>query len=286
MSNSLDGSLWGVPLHDLERLQQAVVRGGVLVPITEVGLRAENLHRFLDHMDMLACFPTPQSLGALLELIIAGRRRIVETPKPQVVWTGPEPSGSRARLTSVVVQDLFEEAKSEVFIAGYAFDKSEDVLRPLHKVMQNRVVETRIVLDCSRHEVHEDTPPDAILTAVVAAFYDSAWIFGDPKPALFYDPRTLERTPSWGDRPQFPEVSMHAKCIVVDRRHVLVGSANFTERAHTRNIEVGVLLTDETFADGLLYQWQAAMSQGMVLPVIERYATTGCSDSSSGSQRP
>ncbi len=65
----------------------------------------------------------------------------------------------------------------------------------------------------------------------------------------------------------FPRHSMHAKCVVVDRRRVLVGSANFTRRAQTRNIEVGVLLTDEDFAQGLLHQWQAAISQRLLLPM-------------------
>ena len=35
---------------------------------------------------------------------------------------------------------------------------------------------------------------------------------------------------------------MHAKCVVADSRHVFVSSANFTEAAQERNVEIGLLL--------------------------------------------
>ncbi|WP_233104217.1 phospholipase D-like domain-containing protein [Haliangium ochraceum] len=41
----------------------------------------------------------------------------------------------------------------------------------------------------------------------------------------------------------------------MDGRHALISSANFTERAHNRNIEVGVLIDDEAFAEQLARQW-------------------------------
>lgn len=41
--------------------------------------------------------------------------------------------------------------------------------------------------------------------------------------------------------------SLHAKCVIADRRTALVTSANFTEAAQTKNIEAGVLLTYEPF---------------------------------------
>lgn len=49
--------------------------------------------------------------------------------------------------------------------------------------------------------------------------------------------------------------SLHAKCVVVDERWVLVTSANFTDRGQTRNVEVGVLLDDAGFAGVLEAQF-------------------------------
>jgi phosphatidylserine/phosphatidylglycerophosphate/cardiolipin synthase-like enzyme len=48
---------------------------------------------------------------------------------------------------------------------------------------------------------------------------------------------------------------MHAKCVVVDHAIALVTSANFTSRGHERNIEVGVLIQDSTFAGTLERYW-------------------------------
>jgi phosphatidylserine/phosphatidylglycerophosphate/cardiolipin synthase-like enzyme len=55
---------------------------------------------------------------------------------------------------------------------------------------------------------------------------------------------------------------MHAKCFVVDERITLVGSANFTARGQSRNIEVGALIEDPAFAHSVLAQWQGLMTAG------------------------
>jgi hypothetical protein len=59
----------------------------------------------------------------------------------------------------------------------------------------------------------------------------------------------------------------YTKCIVVDERRALVTSANFTKRAQTRNIEVGVLIEDEHFARALVHQWRSAAEAGVFVAV-------------------
>jgi len=49
--------------------------------------------------------------------------------------------------------------------------------------------------------------------------------------------------------------SLHAKCVVVDGRHALVTSANSTDRGQTRNLEVGILVEDPSFATTLEAQF-------------------------------
>jgi len=41
---------------------------------------------------------------------------------------------------------------------------------------------------------------------------------------------------------QGKSASLHAKCLVVDNQQVFVSSANFTEAAQQRNVEIGLLL--------------------------------------------
>jgi phosphatidylserine/phosphatidylglycerophosphate/cardiolipin synthase-like enzyme len=55
------------------------------------------------------------------------------------------------------------------------------------------------------------------------------------RPHIYYDPRFLSDD-------SMHRSSLHAKCIIADRQRALITSANFTEAAWLRNIELGVLL--------------------------------------------
>ena len=61
--------------------------------------------------------------------------------------------------------------------------------------------------------------------------------------------------------------SLHAKCVVVDGEHTLIGSANFTDRAHTRNVEAGALISDRRFAARLIDQLHGLINAGHLLPL-------------------
>ncbi len=91
--------------------------------------------------------------------------------------------------------------------------------------------------------------------AKLAGFLADNWPFGEPCPALYYDPRTASPGTF---------ATLHAKCVVVDERLALVTSANFTGRGHARNIEVGVLIEDERFATELSRQWHGLVAAGLV----------------------
>jgi phosphatidylserine/phosphatidylglycerophosphate/cardiolipin synthase-like enzyme len=79
-------------------------------------------------------------------------------------------------------------------------------------------------------------------------------------PGLYYDPRSLEID---YDR----RASLHAKFIVIDKEQAFVSSANFTEAAQTKNIEVGVLLRSPPFACRLAGHFQALAEHGTLRPV-------------------
>jgi phosphatidylserine/phosphatidylglycerophosphate/cardiolipin synthase-like enzyme len=91
-------------------------------------------------------------------------------------------------------------------------------------------------------------------------FLGDVWMFGLPKPEVFYDPRTAGPGPPWA--------SLHAKCVVVDDERALITSAKFTDRGQTRNIETGVLVEDRAFSEELSAQWRQLVSEGLV----RRYA--------------
>ena len=90
----------------------------------------------------------------------------------------------------------------------------------------------------------------------VDGFLRVNWPFGEPIPELWYDPRTAQLG---------AVASMHAKCVLVDETKVLVGSANFTDRGQHRNVEVGVLIEDATFARKLHQQWNGLAVAGLLV---------------------
>jgi phosphatidylserine/phosphatidylglycerophosphate/cardiolipin synthase-like enzyme len=92
--------------------------------------------------------------------------------------------------------------------------------------------------------------------ATVALFYQLLWSFGGPRPEVFFDPRTANDASL---------VSLHAKCVVVDYKYSLITSANFTERGQRRNVEAGVEIEDEAFAQSLVRQWQNLVDEGVLV---------------------
>ena len=60
----------------------------------------------------------------------------------------------------------------------------------------------------------------------------------------------------------FPVFHMHAKCVVVDARRVLVTSANFSYTAQEKNVEVGVGLDDPRLAARLRAQFDTLVKRG------------------------
>lgn len=140
-----------------------------------------------------------------------------------LVTTGPVPWAEGD--TRLVVQ--------RIFIAGYEFYKSEPVFRALaNRMAAEPVLQVRFCVNLSPVPGGGEA---AAIQVFLAEFQKSHWPAGCPAPAFYYDPRTTVPRPALQHR-------LHAKCAVVDGEQVFISSANFTEAAYERNIEVGVLL--------------------------------------------
>jgi len=83
---------------------------------------------------------------------------------------------------------------------------------------------------------------------------------GTRLPTVYYDPRSLELDHS-------NRASLHAKCIVVDNETAFVSSANFTEAAQLKNIEVGVIIKSPHFARHLSQHFDALAAEAVLKPV-------------------
>jgi phosphatidylserine/phosphatidylglycerophosphate/cardiolipin synthase-like enzyme len=70
---------------------------------------------------------------------------------------------------------------------------------------------------------------------------------------IYFDPRSLAIDAK-------RKAILHAKCVVIDGRTSFVSSANFTEAAQERNIEVGVLIRSSIVAERLINFFAALIS--------------------------
>jgi phosphatidylserine/phosphatidylglycerophosphate/cardiolipin synthase-like enzyme len=192
-----------------------------------------------------------RSVEAVLRVAIA-ERTTRPLPRLELVWTGPEAKVSAARDTAVVLRQLFRQARSSVLVAGFSFSSGAEIFRPLFEGMRDRALDATVFL-------HVDDvpglPPDDAAKRGIDRFLRDNWPFGGPEPTIYYDPRTVAAGSS---------INLHAKCVVVDARWALVGSANFTHNAHSRNIEAGVLIEDANFATALVQQWRGLIDASLV----------------------
>ena len=89
-------------------------------------------------------------------------------------------------------------------------------------------------------------------------FWTEDWP-GERRPEVFYDPRSLE--------PDGPSGVLHAKAVVADDESVFITSANLTEAALDRNIEMGLLLRDRALAASVTRHFRGLIERGLLRPL-------------------
>lgn len=188
---------------------------------------------------------------------------------PTVVWSALNAQGTRT--TSVVVRELFERAETSVLVTSFSLghrkgSEGNPIFRPLADRMQSHdklrvLLFVHLFREGRRTAARE--PVDAVIQRFSREFARSQWPW-ERRPRVYFDPRVLQQ--------RVGAVSTHAKAVVVDGRLSLVTSANLTEAAQLRNIEVGVLLDDESVANQLNAQFDALIASNAVqaLPGFDR----------------
>lgn len=264
------GSLRDLSRADLRRLAEGL-ESGKLVPTyaaSSVGryvgssgrdVAAEELRR----LDGLGVPPRHIALTARL---LAEEREAAQAIRDRVdlVWTGPEVAGSLSRDSATVARELLGAAKRSVLLASYVIDPNGDNTRALLGSLAQRMdanpdLVVRLFLNVGRPWVKgvQDEREDEVLVQEAADQVRHVWP-GKRLPQVFYDPRALVL--GYG-----PRACLHAKVFVVDGERALVTSANLTEAAHERNIEAGVLISDEAIAAALERQFRSLVDAGLLV---------------------
>lgn len=160
----------------------------------------------------------------------------------------------------MVVRELFAEAEDSVLVAGFAVYQGREVFRRLAERMVERPgLRVLLCLDVHR-ALGETTTETEVVGHFAWKFVAHDWPDGYPLPAVCYDPRSIDLAAA-------KKSSLHAKCVVVDRRVAFVTSANFTEAAQSRNVEVGVLVQSPRFAGRLADHFECLQRGGHLRPV-------------------
>lgn len=254
-------SLLQLSTTELKLLAGAFRTGRISLPCGPSSLARYVSEPIVDQV--AAAFDEMASLGYsaagmayVLDLLSDARSRVPRFDDViQLVMSGPQLAGSERRDTSVVVGDLFRNARESVLIVGYAIYQGKRLFDELAKRMdESPELDVRMFLDISRKPGDTSTS-DEIVRRFVHRFRYEEWPNNSRAPQVFYDPRALSL-----DRTE--RASMHAKCVVVDGRRVFVSSANFTEAAQERNVEIGVLFESVAAASRII-RFLAALVDSM-----------------------
>ena len=89
-------------------------------------------------------------------------------------------------------------------------------------------------------------------------FWGTDWP-GKSRPAVYYDRRSLD--------PAGPAGVLHAKALVADDESVFITSANLTEAAFDRNIELGLLTRNHVLAASITTHFQGLIDTERLSPL-------------------
>jgi hypothetical protein len=202
-----------------------------------------------------------QHVAYMLQLLADERGRSQQKRDAiDLVWTGEEVIGTESRDTRVVVKELFSHAHKNVLISSYALDsghKSKELFQPLALRMTEKPhLQVRLFVNIQRPFGKNHESDAALVRKFSETFQRDIWP-GEKLPEVFYDPRSLSKEKA-------PRACLHAKCVVVDDERLLITSANFTEAAHQRNIEAGVLLSDTVAAKAIRTQFESLVKRNFL----------------------
>ncbi len=189
--------------------------------------------------------------------VLADARELFPDPGRflELVLSGPDVPGVPTADTAATMRALIGEAREELLLVGYAVHNARDLFEPLATRIRQDALRVSFCLEIAR------TPGDRALDGEIvrrfaSEFTDRHWPW-PRRPRVFYDPRSLS-----ADLTQ--RSSLHAKCVVADRSAALITSANFTEAAQERNIEVGVLVRHAPLVGRLCTYFEDLISRGQL----------------------
>jgi len=181
----------------------------------------------------------PDLPGAALAVAldsVQAAQRVADVPEVEVVVTGPDSPAAPVRLTSEVVRQLIDQATQRVTLVSYAAYRMASVISALDAAVA-RGVNVNLILESAEN------------------------LEGGGGAHAYAKYRTYQWPP---DRREPPDAKLHAKAVIIDNRDVLLTSANMTNAAYDKNIELGVLCRGGGVARQVQAHFDALIARGVL----------------------
>jgi len=196
-----------------------------------------------------------QAAAAWIHAVDEATSRI---PRPDLVWSGPEVPGLHARDTRRVYEELLGAAEHSLWVSTYAFFDGPRAFDVLARRMEARAgLSVTLLLNIQR-KGGDTSAADNLVRRFADRFWNTEWP-GSSRPRVYYDPRSLEIGG--------PAGVLHAKAVVADDEAVFVTSANLTEAALERNIEMGLLVRDRALAASVVSHFRGLIDRAFLHPL-------------------
>ena len=250
-------ALLALPTHVRSRLSSALDSGLLAPPYSATAVRAtvggehrEAIMQVLREWERIGVSP---EAGVIWLNTLA--RAADRAPAPDFVWTGPEVVGLHARDTRRVYEELVGSVQHSIWVCSYAFFDGPTAFATLAaRLDANPRLKVTLLLNIERRR-GDTTAAESLVRRYADHFWGKAWP-GKTRPSVYYDPRSVAD--------DGPDGVLHAKAVVADDEAVFITSANLTEAAFDRNIELGLLARDRTLAATTVLHYRTLIEQGLL----------------------
>lgn len=206
-------------------------------------------------LDFLETSKQPSgSVVAMIDAIIETRQFSKNVSLTQtLVVTGPATTTDGSLKTGSRFIQIVEHAKRELMLATFALYQGDKVLEPVHDAMtRNPELRVDLILNVAR-KYGDKTQNDELLDSAKLDFSKN-WPWPH-RPTVWYFPESLHLKAK-------ERASMHAKFVIADEERCFITSANFTEAAQKKNIEVGVELRHSHEPKSLSQYFKSLIADG------------------------
>ena len=197
----------------------------------------------------------PLQIALIVEAVLAERAHTPDLAALfDVVLSGPEIPGAPAADTGAAIVGLIQEAHHEVVLVTDVLHNTEQIFgEVVQRLKHCPNIAVKLFVHIAR-PAGDTSVASEIVRRFASDFRKRHWPWADP-PSLYFDARGLAQSAS-------ERASLHAKCVVVDRRAALITSANFTEAARKKNIELGIVTRHPPIARRVAEHFDALVAAG------------------------